>query len=95
MDNSQAEHDLNTSPMYDPKTSNWTNLFGVILVFVLIALIFVMFWATGGNLLSGHWAAFFIGVGLVTGLSFWIITDATGEFYGKLGGMAITRCSSF
>jgi hypothetical protein len=63
---------------------------GFVFLFAMVAIGMMLFAVTGGGFLPAHWVAFYILVALVTGLAFWLITGATGEFSWKDLGWKLT-----
>ena len=65
--------------------------FGIVLVFVLVGLVGLMIWRTGGALTRAHWFVLLVSVAMVAGLGFWLWTGSSGSFSVaglKLGGGA-------
>lgn len=63
---------------------------GLLVVFAIIALEAVMLWATGGHLTRAHQIVLYIGVAIVTGVVFWLLTPgSTGELDFKQLGIRL------
>ncbi len=77
-------------PELDPKTKNLILFSGIVLLFVLIALIVWLLAATGGSFKGGEWPAFYVAVALVSGIAFWFFTaGSTGEYTSKQLGIRL------
>jgi hypothetical protein len=86
---------MNTTEPSSSQFSKVSRAPGLATVFVFVALEVLMLVSTRGELTRAFWVVLYVGVGIVTGVLFWILTPgSTGEFNFKgvlklTGGAAI------